>query len=167
MGEPDRASPESDPDGRIRHLLEELASAYQGPSWHGKSLRELISDVSAPEAAARPAGVAHSIGTLVAHAALWKEVVTARLNGQARTVTDPAENFPRTPADAWGATRNRLDLAHQELCDRVRTLDPTIVGRALAAGDPPTAALQVLGVAHHDLYHAGQVAVIKRMLRGD
>lgn len=166
MGEPDRASPELEPDESIQHLLEVLSSAYQGPSWHGKTLRELVSDVSAAEAAARPAGVAHSIGTLVAHAALWKEVITARLNGQARTVTDPAENFPPVPADAWEATRNRLEVAHQELRDRVRTLDPTIVGRDLAAGDPPTAALQVLGVAHHDLYHAGQVAVIKRMLRG-
>lgn len=145
-----------------------LDEAFRGPAWHGPSLTSSLRGVSRDTADFRPAPGRHSIRELVLHTALVKHRMTGRLLG-AR-----GSRFPRpverewwpTPGDAtedgWAADVEILLRAHERLLDTlVQTpLDRLAVTRA---GRTHTIAEEVEGAALHDVYHAGQIALIRRI----
>jgi len=129
------------------------------------TLFEVIEDVTAAEAGHRPPGVLHSIGTLVQHSALWKDVVRERLAGRAVDIDDPATNFPAFAPASWDRVRAAFEQAHTALAQAVAELSDSRLDDPLPGGGG-SAWHQVTGAMHHDLYHAGQVALIRRALRG-
>ena len=50
-------------------LADQIRRAFEGSAWHGDSLLELLADVTAKTAAARPIKDAHSIWELLLHIA--------------------------------------------------------------------------------------------------
>ncbi len=143
-------------------LLDLFDRAWEGPSWHGPSVREALEGVSAADAAARPPGCPHSIGELVLHMAAWKRAVARRLRGRAWSPSD-AENFPAFRARDWVRARATLAREHLALRAAVRGLRPAGLARPATAGGS-VKYLQAHGVIHHDLWHAGQVMVLRRIL---
>jgi DinB superfamily len=143
-------------------LLANLDSAYDRKSWHGTTLRGSIRGLATAEAWWRPAAGRHNIWELTAHAAYWKYAVRRRLRGGKRgSFAIKGSNWFPAPAaedeNSWGEVVALLDAEHRALRDAVAGLRP----RAL---DQKTAML-VYGVAAHDLYHAGQIQLIKRLGR--
>jgi uncharacterized damage-inducible protein DinB len=147
-------------------LLDALDRAFDTRSWHGPGLRGLIRGVSPRQALWRPGAGRHSIWELVLHTAYWKYAVTRRLTGAS------IGGFQRRPSNWPGAptrpdvSRWREDVAlleseHRRLRTVVESLDPRRLSRRL--GRSWTVAQTVEGVAAHDLYHAGQIGLIKRM----
>jgi len=148
-------------------LLDALDRAFDTRSWHGPGLRGLIRGVTPRQALWRPGAGRHSIWELALHTAYWKYAVTRRLTGAA------IGGFPRKPSNWPGAptrpdtSRWREDMAlleseHRRLRTAVASLDPRRLSRRL--GRSWTVAQTVEGVAAHDLYHAGQIGLIKRMI---
>jgi uncharacterized damage-inducible protein DinB len=149
---------------RIGRLLE---SSHDGPAWHGPTLIELIADVTPAEAAHRPFAGAHTIEELVAHVAAWKAAAVRRLEGDPARLHDD-EDFPVTSdspdAGRWNAAVRRLTDAHALLSDRIATLAPDALDRILPG--PNASARDTLhGVILHDIYHAGQVALLRKVAR--
>jgi uncharacterized damage-inducible protein DinB len=148
-------------------LLDALDRAFDIRSWHGPGLRGLIRGLTARQASWRPAVGRHSIWELVLHTADWKYAVTRRLTGSpvGRFPRKPG-NWPSTPAkpDArqWKDDVALLEDAHRRLRAAVATLDRRRLTRRLGRGW--TVAQTIEGIAAHDLYHAGQIGLIKRML---
>lgn len=151
-----------------------LQRALRGDAWHGPGFAELLADVTAAEAAAYPVAGAHSIWELTLHAAAWLGEVHRRLLGA--TPALPAEgDWPptgeTTPA-RWDATRARLLAAGDALGAALRAFDAgrleEVVGgdRDAPLGVGVTWDVMVRGAVEHTAYHAGQVAVLKRALRG-
>jgi uncharacterized damage-inducible protein DinB len=155
---------EGDRMTEVKRIDDQLQRAFEGEAWHGPAVLEVLKGVTAAQAAARPIPSAHSIWELVLHMATWKNVVSRRLRGE--SVTDvPAEvDWPPVPATGkseWEAAQARLREAHQDLR---RTL-ATVKDEELEANPAPeTSTRYVLlhGVIQHDLYHAGQIAVLKK-----
>lgn len=149
-------------------LATAIERTVSGPMWHGPSLRELLADVTLEEANARPIAGAHSIGELVAHIIAWVEIPHERLRGGGKAAPDPAEDWPpvgRLDATAWRALLDRLEAVHRALAAAVRDLrdaelDAMMPGRDHTLGD------MLHGVVAHGTYHGGQVAILKRALRG-
>ena len=146
----------------------QLHHTFRGPSWHGPTLFELLSDVNEEEAAAVPVPNVHSIWELVLHCTAWKKAVTARLDGQGANLQG-AENWPPVvdPNNrAWRDALADLDAAHAALEARVRQMTEADLDKN-APGQSDTTLYRTLhGVMEHDLYHAGQIAILKKAVRG-
>ena len=151
-------------------LLFLIDSAYDQVSWHGTNLRGSIRGVSPRQAAWRPAANRHNIWELVVHAAYWKYVAWRRLTGSKRG-SFPLEgsNWMSRPqeasAKAWKADIQLLADMHRTLRDAVAALRPADLARK-PKGSKVTNLVLVTGVAAHDLYHAGPIQVIKRLMPG-
>ena len=147
-------------------LLALLDEAYDRQSWHGTNLRGSIRGLSAAQADWRPAPRRHSIRDIAVHAAYWKYAVRRRLTGDKRgTFALKGSNwFAPDPARSWAADVALLGSEHKALRAVVAALSGTTLDRPLLKNGRPAAFL-VRGIAAHDLYHAGQIQLLKRLQR--
>ena len=156
-------------DERIRLLLEVFDQAYTAPSWHGTPLKGTVRGVTARKALWRPGPRRHCIWDLVLHTAYWKCMVRRRL------LRDPGISFPRDGANwpalpdkpddaAWRRDRALLDEQHRLLHEAIAELQPAQLNRRGWRSKWPVRA-EIYGIASHDLYHAGQIQILKRLMR--
>ena len=153
----------------IEHLLGLLDEAYKRAAWHGPNLRGSIRGVTAPEASWRPKAGRHNIWEIAVHAAYWKYTVRRRLLGEKRgSFSLPGSNWFLRPVErseqAWRADVAILDGEHQRLRDAVSALQPEYLERP-ARGSKTLVRRLIAGIALHDVYHAGQIQLIKKLLR--
>jgi uncharacterized damage-inducible protein DinB len=145
----------------------QLKHAQEGNAWHGPSLRELLDGVTAEQAAARPIPNAHSIWELVNHIIAWEQIVRRRLEGEAVVDVPDEINFPPvTDASdaAWQTTRQSLEASNRALRDAIKQIDDAKLEET-AAGTNYSNYFMLHGVIQHDLYHAGQIALLKKASR--
>ena len=153
----------------VSQLLFLIDTSYDRVSWHGTNLRGSIRGVTPRQAAWRPGRGRHNIWELVVHAAYWKYVAWRRLTSAARG-SFPLEGsnwFVRpqqiTPK-AWRADVALLEQTHRTLRAAIADLGPRDLARKPPRSTVTMRAL-VTGVAAHDLYHAGQIQLLKRLAR--
>ena len=145
----------------IDRILEQLKRAYSANAWHGPAVLEVLESVSAESARRRPIQSAHSIAELVSHIAAWKVIVRRRLEGEKFDVT-PEMDWPAV-ADApgvWEGALANLDRAHAHLRESIARFDAARLDQAPAGGS--SAYVLMHGIIQHDLYHAGQIALLKK-----
>lgn len=153
----------------IEHLLGLLDEAYSRAAWHGPNLRGSLRGLSAREAAWRPKSGRHNIWEIAVHAAFWKYAVRRRLIGEKRgSFSLHGSNwFPRTidhTEKAWRADLGLLEREQQRLREAVSSIEPENLDRP-ARGSKTVARRLIVGIAFHDVYHAGQIQLIKKLLR--
>lgn len=157
----------------IVRIADELARGHDGDAWHGTPLRQLLSGIDHERAAARPFAGGHSIWELVLHVTAWKNEVRRRVEGA--PAGDPAEgDWPPVPPDrgprAWQDALAALDDAHRTLLAAVarlpehRLFEPVADPRNRELGSGVSHYVMLHGLAQHDAYHAGQVAVVRNAL---
>ena len=147
-------------------LEEQLRRALEGEAWHGPSVLESLAGVSAEQAAARPVRGAHTIWELVLHLGGTYGLVLRRLAGDGRQLT-PADDWPPCPAatdDNWRKAVQELTRLDRELRQAVGSFPEERLDEPLVPESPYSAYTQFIGVTQHNLYHAGQIALLKRAL---
>ncbi|MGE0703222.1 MAG: DinB family protein [Vicinamibacterales bacterium] len=154
---------------RVRLLLTILDQAYDRKSWHGTNLRGSIRRVTPTQAAWRPSSSRHNIWEIVVHAAYWKYAVWRRLTGEARgSFPDKGSDWFRRPdtqsEKTWKADVRVLDQMHDELCEAVGRLTSRDLD-AVPAGRTTSNLFLVTGAAAHDVYHAGQIQLLKKLMK--
>jgi hypothetical protein len=155
--------------GEVVQLLAIMDAAYDRKSWHGPNLRGSIRGVTMTQSVWRPAKGRHNIWELVVHAAYWKYIGVRRLTGSKRG------SFPLTGSNwwvrpqtappsssAWRADLALLERTHRELRDAVSRLTSADLAQTPPGSRVSNVAL-LSGVAAHDLYHAGQIQLLKRL----
>jgi hypothetical protein len=155
------------PDVERVMLLATLDEAYDKRSWHGTNLRGSIRGMSRATARWRPAADRHNVWELVVHAAYWKYAVRRRLTGEQRgSFALKGSNFwPRPEEDSDAAWKRDVALLASEH-RALRAAVTTMPHRQLAhfvPGSAFTYAGLIRGAAAHDLYHAGQIQLLKRL----
>ena len=155
------------PDVERVMLLAALDEAYDKRSWHGTNLRGSIRGMSRATARWRPAADRHNVWELVVHAAYWKYAVRRRLTGEQRgSFALKGSNFWARPADdsdaAWKRDVALLASEHRALRAAVTTMPYRQFAQSVP-GSPFTYAGLIRGAAAHDLYHAGQIQLLKRL----
>ena len=155
----------------IENLLGLLDEGYSRAAWHGPNLRGSIRGLTARGAAQRPRAGRHNIWEIVVHAAYWKYAVRRRLVGERRgSFSLRGSNWFDRPVDrsekAWRADVALLDAEHQKLRQLVSTLRPEELDHP-ARGSRTLVRRLIAGVAFHDVYHAGQIQLIKKILRSE
>jgi hypothetical protein len=159
----------SRPNSLITLLLRVTDQAYDQKSWHGTTLRGSLRGLIAEEALWRPGQGRHNIWELTLHAAYWKYAVRRRLAGDGIGSFDrKPSNWPEipTPADAraWKRDVAFLDAEHRRLRAVIADLTPAALQQRSPKG-VWTNAEEIHGVAAHDLYHTGQIQLIKRLMK--
>lgn len=146
-----------------KRIADQLHRAYHGGAWHGPALRQLLSGVSAKQAAARPLRGAHTIWELVLHITAWKGAVLRRMQGKAVSLS-PAKNFPPMPQATTGNWKRTLDALRAAQNDLQRAISalPESRLKKVVPGKRYSLYFMLHGLVQHDLYHAGQIALLKK-----
>jgi len=155
----------------LERIRDQFQRAFNGDAWHGPSVLALLEGVTAVQAAAHPVPGAHSIWELTLHIAAWESACRRRLQGDRAQLTDE-ENFPQienASEDAWQAAKQHLIANHQALLEAISSADESKLDRPIIENsDTPFSSAYVTlhGGVQHDLYHAGQIAILKKALAG-
>jgi uncharacterized damage-inducible protein DinB len=148
----------------IKRIKSQLRRAFEGEAWHGPSVMELLKDVTAEQAAAHPIPGAHSIWELALHIATWERFVRRRIVEVTALEPTDQENFPTvhdTTEEAWRAAVEEIKHNHAALLETVAGLDDEKLPE-IVPGKPYSIYFMLHGVIQHDLYHAGQIALLKK-----
>lgn len=148
-------------------IADQLRRAFYGDAWHGDSLFEILEGVTATQASARPVRNAHSIWELVLHISAWDAAVRRRMTGVAVELSGD-DNFPPvtdTSEAAWGRTLELVRRVHDALIGAVSNFPEARLGEQVPGkqGAHYTFYYMLHGLAQHELYHAGQIALLKKM----
>jgi uncharacterized damage-inducible protein DinB len=151
----------------LERLEAQLKRSFEGEAWHGPSVLEVLQGVTSDEAYAHPVAAAHSIWELVLHLGGTYRLVLRRLQGNDAQLA-PAEDWPPVPSPTaahWREAISSLQQVNQQLRSAVLGFKPHELDQPLVAEPPYSAYTQFIGVTQHDLYHAGQIAILKKALR--
>jgi uncharacterized damage-inducible protein DinB len=148
-------------------IADQLRRAFDGSAWHGPALLEILADVDADTAAARPIANVHSIWELVLHIAVWDRSGLVRLGGE-KYQPSGDDNFPpvaKASEAAWRKAVTDVKKTHEKLVRTVNALpDARLWDRV--PGKRYDFYHLLHGIAQHELYHAGQIAVLKKASGG-
>jgi uncharacterized damage-inducible protein DinB len=154
----------------ISLLLGIVDEAYEKKAWHGPNLRGSIRGLDFHEASWRPAAGRHNIWEIVVHAAYWKYIVRRRLlGGKKGSFPLKGSNWFVRPgamtAEVWRRDVALLEAMHRKMRAAIAGLSPRELAR-IPLGSKVSNAAIIAGVAAHDVYHAGQVQLVKRLFTG-
>jgi uncharacterized damage-inducible protein DinB len=153
----------------VERIRDQFRRAFEGEAWHGPSVLALLDGITAQQAAAHPIPGAHSIWELTQHIAAWERACKRRLEGDPARLTDEEDWEPLndTSDAAWEKTKQQLVDNHRELMEAIARVDESRLNEPIIK-DPnaPFSSVYVTlhGGVQHDLYHAGQIAMLKKAL---
>ncbi|MGH9347440.1 MAG: DinB family protein [Vicinamibacterales bacterium] len=152
-------------------LVDQFEREISGEPWHGPSLTSILDGITAEQAARKPPAGAHSIWEIVLHMTGWKREVARRAEGHPAG-EPPLGDWPATgdvSEPRWRKAREDLLRAEHELVKLVRSLpeaglDAKVTGEATASiGAGISVKATLYGLLQHDVYHAGQIAILKKI----
>jgi hypothetical protein len=146
---------------RIRHQLE---IGYRGKAWHGPSLLENLEGVTAEVAGKCPIAGAHSIWELVLHIAAWENETAQVLNGKSYVTLEGCDDWPPVTTvseQAWQGALAALQSAQTTLVEAIRKISDEDLEK-LVPGREFSFYILLHGVVHHNLYHAGQIGLLRK-----
>jgi uncharacterized damage-inducible protein DinB len=159
-------------DTEIDRIIDELEREHSGDAWHGNPLTQLLEGIDHIKAAAKPMANAHSIWEIVLHMTGWKNEVRRRLGGAPASL--PADGDWPVPAEpdeqAWRSALKALETAHRALVASVQRLPeealhrPTNDPRNRETGQGVSHYVLLHGIVQHDVYHSGQIALLRKVL---
>jgi uncharacterized damage-inducible protein DinB len=155
------------PDVEAKRIARTLHETYSGAAWHGPSVHETLRGLTPGQAFSRPIQGAHSTWEIVLHMTRWRLFVWNKVAGERSfEITSPEQDWPRVENDspvAWEAALQELENTQQQLLEALETfpdsrLSETVPGREYSY-------YKLLhGIIGHDLYHAGQITLLKKMV---
>jgi uncharacterized damage-inducible protein DinB len=147
-------------------IAAELRRSMKGPAWHGPALLEVLADVTPVQACARPLPGAHTVWEIALHATTWLDILHERIDGQHRDIPDAEDwqSIDDTGPAAWQRLRARLADSAERLAARIERFPDAALDAKLPGADATasSAYVSLQGIVQHVVYHAGQIAVLKK-----
>ncbi len=145
-------------------IADQLRRSVYGDAWHGPSVTEVLAGIDWQQAEAKPMDGAHSIWELALHITAWADAGSRRASGEAVTLTD-AQDWPAVEdatEDSWRKTVEDLAETQSRFAEQISLLtddqlDATVPGKEYNVYH------LLHGVIQHNLYHAGQIALLKKL----
>lgn len=148
----------------VERIADQLRRAHEGEAWHGPALRELLAGVTAEQASARPLASAHSIWEIVRHIGVWESVARRRLSGEVIGDLPPEQDWPAvtdSSEGAWLKALEDLENGHHQVQQTIARLSDRQLVEPIP-GKGYTVYFMLHGLVQHALYHAGQIAVLRK-----
>lgn len=149
----------------IERIADQLQRAFSGEAWHGPAVMTLLEGINSQQASSRPVPDAHSIWELVHHITAWERAGLRRLRGDRAQLTD-SEDWPAvndTSEERWEQSKSALKQGHVELHSAILLLDDSVLDNPIIEG-LSSFYVTLHGIIQHNLYHAGQIAILKKAL---
>jgi hypothetical protein len=150
-------------------IADQLRRAVNGDAWHGPSVREVLEGVTAAGASEHPVAGAHSIWELAVHIDAWVGASLEATEGVAMPWPIPAEmDWPPIGegSSAWTEAKDRLFATAERFAKTVESFSEARLRETVPGRDFDFYFL-FHGVVQHSLYHAGQIALLKKELAGE
>ena len=147
----------------VKFVMDQLRTTFSGDSWHGPNVMKTLEGIDAVQAAARPLGERHTIWELVDHMTYWLEEAHKALKAKEMPRPEKVMDWPRMRSgeDQWRESVSRLEAAVNMLLDELTTWNTKDLEKTVAGAN--YSYRQMLhGAVHHNLYHTGQIAILKR-----
>jgi uncharacterized damage-inducible protein DinB len=151
----------------LERLESQLKRSFEGEAWHGPSVLEALEDITPEAAYAHPVAGAHSVWELLLHLGSTYRLVLRRLHGENAQLT-PTEDWPSVPSPtptSWSDAISTLQDLNKQVRSAVLLFNPQQLDQPMPAAAPYTAYTQFIGLTQHDLYHAGQIAILMKASR--
>lgn len=153
----------------VERIRDQFTRAFEGDAWHGPSVMATLNGVTAAQAAAHPIPGAHSIWELTLHIAAWEDACRRRLEGDPAQLSDDENWRPiaDTSEAAWERAKQELIDTHRRLLNAIAAIDDSRLDQPIMTSSeiPFSSAYVTLhGGVQHDLYHAGQIAMLKKAI---
>jgi uncharacterized damage-inducible protein DinB len=151
----------------IERILDQMDRTFSGDAWHGPPLKSVLEGLTAEEASNHAIANAHSIWELVLHITAWKIMMRHELMGDKAEVR-PETDWPpvwETSEVAWKRAVENLDESHKRLRETAAGLREDQLEEKPVTRTDNSRYVILHGVVQHDLYHAGQIAVLKKAIR--
>ena len=150
----------------IKRIVDQMVRAFSGDAWHGPPLMQVLDGVSAENASKHSIRGAHSIWELVNHIAAWNTIVGHKLKDELVEITAERDWPPVWEADeiAWKRSLENLAESRARLRKLVESFRDEQLDEIVARENYSRYVL-LHGLVQHDLYHAGQIAILKKALR--
>ena len=154
-------------------LTHRLKDTWHGSPWYGNPSDKILEGITAAEAATQLAPGSHTIWQLVLHMTAWTETTGQRVRGMGSKGPDRGDwpDVGDTSDAAWKAALAELDTARKALVEEINTAHEEDIQLHVKQHDPPfkdtgmSRAGTVYGLIEHDIYHLGQIALIRNALR--
>ena len=144
-----------------------LKSISHGPAWHGPSVLDALEGVSASQATQKPLAGAHSLWEILLHMNAWQDYTLSVANGADGGELQGETDWPPVPAgpaeDEWEAAQRQFDGGGQEIRELIMHFDDAKMHETVSGREFPMKVL-LHGIVHHNLYHCGQIAVLRKAL---
>ena len=149
----------------IQRIVGQMKAAFEGGAWHGPAVLEVLQDVNHEMAASNfTISGAHSIWELVAHLTATADIITRRIRGESAGLKDD-EFWPAVPEateENWRGAIAQLKRKEEDLCLAVSAFPEDRLDEKLMAAGASSAYVNFHGHVQHNLYHAGQIALLKK-----
>lgn len=150
-------------------LLKLVEESYVRKAWHGPNLRGSLRGITVEEAAWRPQPDRHNIWEIILHCAYWKYIVRRRILGEQKgSFPLKGSNWFKRPVVFTSAALSQdmalLAETHRSMVKAIQSLEPGTLPKIPKNSNVNTAAI-VRGIASHDVYHAGQIQLLKRLMK--
>lgn len=150
----------------VERIADQLKRAHECGAWHGPAVDELLKGVTAAQAAARHVEGAHTIWELVLHVEAWERAILRRLGGDAAQIYQTEEDWSslaEASAEAWASARRQMTETYVALREAVLQVDDADLDEPILP-NMSTRYVSLHGTIQHTLYHAGQIAVVRKAL---
>lgn len=148
----------------VKRIRDQIERSHKGPAWHGPSVNKLLDGVSAEAASLRPVSGGHTIWELVLHIAAWENAALTAVTGgvMPEEPEDGDWQIPEAPSvEAWSRAIGKLKITQSALEEALDAFPEERLG-ATVPGREYSFYFLLHGIAQHNLYHAGQIALLKK-----
>ena len=148
----------------IDRIVDQLKRSFEGEAWHGPSVREVLANVNSDKANAHPISAGHSIWEITEHIGGWMHYVSKRLEGEQFEAT-PEQDWPLIAGkdeQAWQQTQQNLEKGYLKLVSAISRLKDEDLENKYVPGKDYTVYFLLHGVIQHNLFHAGQISLLKK-----
>ncbi len=147
----------------MAQIADQFERSMTGDAWHGPALLELLGQVDAAQALRRPLRQAHNVWEIVHHVTVWQNAAAGALKGKPMPNLAPAEDWPAagTTESEWQEALSKLKRAGEELGAAIKRSSDARLGEQVPGREYAYYYL-LHGIVQHTLYHAGQIALLKK-----
>jgi uncharacterized damage-inducible protein DinB len=153
----------------IQYIIKLLQAVYDGTPWYGRNIKEICSEINGTIALRKPNEQQHSIVELLYHMITWREFIISRLQaGNDKTMKYFEENdwrnLDHSDATLWDKGLKLLEDTQMLLVRLLDNQKDELLNQQVAEREYNYRAL-LHGIIHHDIYHLGQIAYAKKLLK--
>jgi uncharacterized damage-inducible protein DinB len=154
----------------LLRIIDVLNDTYESEeAWYGPSVVEALRDVTPKLAELRLSTSTHSIAEIVYHMTTWRIFTVRKLQGDAefdiKTLDKDWKKFPIVDEFEWEALQMELSLSQEELVSELEKIEDDGFLEDPVPGRDYSYYTLIHGVIQHDVYHTGQIGLIKKALK--